>query len=155
MTSNTAPAVLSKPVRFEVRSRTVAYTAIIVYAILGSCTAYRHEPWADEGHSWLLARDAGLWRLWSTLLHYEGTPGLWQTLLHISIQLGLPYSALNFISMAAGTGAAWLGMSYAPWPLFIRVALPFTYYLFYQYAVIARSYALLPVLTFGCAILCW
>ena len=57
--------------------------------------------------------------------------------------------------MAAGTGAAWLVMSYAPWPLFIRVALPFTYYLFYQYAVIARSYALLPVLTFGCAILCW
>ena len=44
---------------------------------------------------------------------------------------------------------------YAPWPLFIRVALPFTYYLFYHStAVIARSYALLPVLTFGCAILC-
>ena len=61
----------------------------MLYALLSAFTAYRHEPWADEAQSWLLARDAGLIQLWTKLLHYEGTPGLWQTLLHVLIRIGL------------------------------------------------------------------
>ena len=68
------------------------------------------------------------------------------------ITLGFPYSAIGFISLTAGRRSVWLITQYAPWPLWVRITLPFTYYLFYQYAVIARSYTLLPVLTLGCAI---
>src|SRR5262249_51873551 len=64
-----------------------------------------------------------------------------------------PYSAFNLISMAAGALASWLLIARAPFPAPIRILLPFTYYLFFQYAVIARSYSLLPVLTFACAVL--
>jgi hypothetical protein len=42
-------------------------------------------------------------------------------------------------------------LRYAPLPLFIRMLLPFSYYLCYQYAVIARSYALLAPLLFAIA----
>ena len=41
-----------------------------------------------------------------------------------------------------------LSASIRPLPLYIRVLLPFTYYLCYQYAVIARSYALIAPLLF-------
>ena len=135
----------------EIRPRTVVYVALSLYALLAALTVRHHEPWADEAHSWLLARDASLTQLWGHLLHYEGTPGLWQTLLHALIRLGLPYSALGFVSGALGLAAAYIVLRYAPLPLFIRVLLPFTYYLCYQYAVIARSYALIAPLLFAIA----
>jgi len=129
------------------------YIALSAYALLAAFTVPRHEPWADEAQSWLLARDASLVELWGHLLHYEGTPGLWQTLLHALIRLGLPYAAYGFVSAALGLAAVYLLLRYAPFPLFIRVLLPFTYYLCYQYAVIARSYALIAPLLFAIAAL--
>jgi hypothetical protein len=127
------------------------YLAGGVYALVVALTVPRHEPWADEAQSWLLARDASLAQLWGHLLHYEGTPGLWQTLLHALIRLGLPYSAYGFVSALLALGSVVLLLRYAPLPLFIRLLLPFTYFLCYQYAVIARSYSLIAPLLFAIA----
>src|ERR1700722_17564643 len=135
------------------RPHPLIYAALGAYALLVAFTIYRHEPWADEAQSWLLARDASVAQLWGHLLHYEGTPGLWQTLLHALIQLGLPYSAYDFVSASLELAAVYLLLRYAPLPLFIRISLPFTYYLCYQYAVIARSYAVIAPLLFAVAVL--
>ena len=132
-------------------SRISLYSAALAYAVLTGAAVLRHEPWADEAQSWLIARDASLFDLWTRLLHYEGTPGLWQTLLHCLIRAGLPYGGMNVLSGLLGFGAACLLIWRAPFPLAIRVVLPFTYYLAYQYAVIARSYDLLALLLFCCA----
>jgi hypothetical protein len=118
-----------------------------------SATILHHEPWADEAQAWLLARDASLWDIWVRLMHYEGSPGIWQTLLHALVAMGLPYSAYNFISGALGFAAIWMLIQYAPLPLAIRLLLPFTYFLCYQYAVVARSYALLAPLMFATALI--
>lgn len=131
----------------------VIYLVAAGYAVLVILAVLRHEPWADEAQSWLLARDARLPQLWGRLLHYEGTPGLWQTLLYALIRLGLPYRALGFVSAAFALAAVILVLRYAPFPLYIRALLPFTYFLCYQYAVIARSYALIAPLLFGIAAL--
>jgi hypothetical protein len=122
------------------------------YAALIAFTIHYHEPWADEAQSWLLGRDASLSQLWGHLLHYEGTPGLWQTVLHAIIRLGLPYSAYSFVSASMGLAAVVILLRYAPLPLFIRLLLPFTYFLCYQYAIIARSYALIAPLLFAIAV---
>jgi hypothetical protein len=126
------------------------FTAV-AYALVMALVIPRHEPWADEAQSWLLARDASLAQLWRHLLHYEGTPGLWQTLLHALIRAGLPYSAYDFVSAFLALAAVVLLLRCAPLPHFVRVLLPFTYYLCYQYAVIARSYALIAPLLFALA----
>jgi len=135
------------------RNRVPIALTLASYALLVAFTIPRHEPWADEAQSWLLARDSSLVHLWGTLLHYEGTPGLWQTLLHLLMRLGLGYSAYSVVSGVLGLVAAYLILRYAPLPLFIRILLPFTYFLCYQYAVIARSYALIAPLLFGIAAL--
>jgi hypothetical protein len=124
------------------------YVLLALYAILVAAIAARHEPWADEAQSWLLARDATLIELWTKVLRYEGTPGLWQTLLHILIRIGLPYSGLNFVSAAAGATSVWLLIRFSPFPLPAKLTLPFGYFLAYQYSVVARSYCLLPLLLF-------
>jgi hypothetical protein len=135
----------------EKRSPLLENISLAIFVALTAVTAYRHEPWADEANSWLLGRDASLFELWTHLMHYEGTPAVWQTLLHILIRLGFPYSGLNFFTGFLGCAAAWMFIRKAPFPLPVRVAMPFTFYLFYQYSVVARSYCLLPVLILVCA----
>jgi hypothetical protein len=145
-----APAAVIRP---KFRELALIYGAAALYGVLVLTTILRHEPWADEAQAWLLARDASLSDLWLHLLHYEGSPGLWQTLLHLLIRLGLPYAAYNFVSGILGFAAAWLFFRYAPLPLPIRLLIPFTYFVSYQYSVIARSYALIAPLLFLVALI--
>ena len=128
-----------------------AFAGLAIYISVAAAAIAHHEPWADEAQSWLLARDVGIQELWTRLLHYEGTTGLWQTLLHLLIRAGLPYAGMNVVAGVLGAAAAGLILWRAPFPWSVRLALPFTYFLCYQYAVIARSYDLLPVLVFACA----
>jgi hypothetical protein len=121
-----------------------------IFVLLTLITVHLHEPWSDEANSWLLGRDTSLYTLWTRLMHYEGTPGLWQTLLHVLIKAGLPYDGMNYFSGALGCAGAWVFIRQAPLPLTVRLAMPFTFYIFFQYSVIARSYCLLPVLLFLC-----
>jgi len=144
----TAPERLARP---RVTPRLAIYSAMGVYSLIVAVTILRHEPWADEAQAWLLARDASLATLWTKLLHYEGAPGLWQTLLHVLMRAGLTYSGYKFVGGILGLTGTWLLLRYSSFPLYIRVLLPFTYYLCYQYSVINRSYALLAPLLFGCA----
>src|SRR5580704_13245346 len=144
---------LPTPPSAKARTPALMPIAVAAYALMVALTIRRHEPWADEAQSWLLGRDASVAQLWGHLLHYEGTPGLWQTLLHALIQLGLPYSAYDFVSASLELAAVYLLLRYAPLPLFIRISLPFTYYLCYQYAVIARSYAVIAPLLFAVAVI--
>lgn len=123
-----------------------------VYAALVWVTAWQHEAWADEAQAWLLARDSSFLDIWKRLLHYEGTPGLWHSLLYAASRLGFPYQGLSFLSATFGVVAAYFVFRYAPFALPIRTLLPFTYFLAYQYAVVARSYCLLPPLLFAIAV---
>ncbi|MDQ6677717.1 MAG: hypothetical protein M3Z09_10525 [Acidobacteriota bacterium] len=135
------------------RFRFLSPVAPFAYAALAASTILKHEPWADEAQAWLLARDSSLPALWSHLLHYEGTPGLWHTLLFALTRLHMPYAGLSFFSGLLGLAAACLVFRCSPFPFAIRLALPFTYFLAYQYCVVARSYSLLPVLLFAAAAL--
>ena len=127
------------------------WCAAAAYIFLLAFNIMHHEPWVDEAQAWLLARDSSLWELWTKLLRYEGSPGLWHTLLWFCIRLGVPYRGIDLISGAAASAAVWVLLRHAPFPLFLRLLLPFTFFLSYQYAVIARNYALLPLLLFSCA----
>jgi hypothetical protein len=69
-------------------------------------------------------------------------------LLHVLIRLGVPFERLSLISGSLGIAAMWILVRYSPFPLALRLTLPFSYFLCYQYAIVARSYSLLPVLLF-------
>src|SRR5215471_10170615 len=92
----------------KIRPNWPSVYTVLLYTALVTTAAWRHEPWADEAQSWLLARDAGIAELWTRLLHYEGTPGLWQSLLHVATLLGTPYRALNLLSATFAIGACWM-----------------------------------------------
>ena len=124
-----------------------------VYAILLAVMASKHEPWMDEAQAWLLAKDASLIDLFVKYLRYEGTPGLWHLILMIPAKLGLPYFTINVLSAAFSALGVWLFLRYAPFPLIIKILFPFSYFVFFQYGIIARSYCLIPLLLFSIAII--
>jgi hypothetical protein len=123
----------------------------VTYSVIVALAVHAHEPWADEAQSWLIARDASLLEIWTKLVRLEGSPGLWHSLLHLVISLGLPYSGLNYVSGVLGLAAALVVFYFSPFPVVLRGLLPFTYFLCFQYAVVARNYSLAPLLLFSAA----
>lgn len=132
-----------------------AIGAVALWLSITAIAVWKHEPWFDEAQAWLLARDVSPWVLWTKLLHYEGAPGLWHGLLRAMIQLHVPYGGLGVLAACFGLAGAISLIWRSPFPWIFRILLPFTYYLIYQYSIVARSYVLMPVLLFAAAELYW
>ena len=113
----------------------------------------RHEPWADEAQAWELATSLSLKDLYGRFIHYECSPGLWHALLWVMAKLHVSYGGMHWIvGVLALFSVALLSMQ-SPCPLAFRLLLPFTFFLAFQYAIIARSYSLFPALLFSMAVL--
>jgi len=124
------------------------YIIWIVYAIFVGIAISKHEPWFDEAQCWLLARDASLMDLLTKYLRYDGSTGLWFLILFVPSKLNFPYYSMNIISGIFATIGVYLLLRYSPFPLVIKILMPFSFFIFFQYGVIARSYVLLPILLF-------
>ncbi len=120
---------------------------ITVYAALTLFTVLRHEPWLDEAQSWLLVRDASLPRLLS-LMNYEGSPALWHLILLPFAKAGLPYICQALVHWLIATAAVTVFMFRAPLARSTKVLLVFSYYMAYEYSVVARCYGLGVLLMF-------
>ena len=125
---------------------TIAYAAYVSFMIPF------HEPWADQAQAWQMARSLSITELFHTYLRYEGTPGLWHLLLAFLARMHVSYTGIHWFSAAIGAAATALLVFCSPFPRYVRLALPFTFFLAFQYAVIARSYVLVPTLLFLTAI---
>jgi hypothetical protein len=121
----------------------------IAYVVALLPMIWLHEPWADEAQAWLLARDAGPVELVTTWIHYEGSPALWSLLLMPLAKTGCPATCLTAVAVAAAATATWLWLWRFPGPRILAAAAPFSFFLFFQYAVVARNYVLLAPLIFS------
>lgn len=128
--------------KIENSSPRVAWLALFLYIASLSILTCFHEPWFDEAQAWLIARDAGFWDILFKLPHSEGHPPLWHLYLSIFAKTGLPYEfGLKLAAILINSLAIGILIFKAPFPKTVRFALPFTYYLFYQYGVISRCYS--------------
>lgn len=110
-----------------------------------------HEPWADEAQAWMLARSLSLWQLFHTYLRYEGQPGLWHSLLWVLIRLHVSYTGMRWFAGAIACAGMAVFVLCSPFPRWLKLSAPFSFFLAYQYAVVARNYVLIPLLLFGVA----
>ncbi|MFZ0630638.1 MAG: hypothetical protein WAM56_05060 [Acidobacteriaceae bacterium] len=128
-------------------------TVLTLYAVVVALGIAWHEPWADEAQAWLLARDQGFWHLLLHSVRYEGSPGLWHALLWVLARLHVGYTGMHWISGVLAAAGVCVLLRWSPFPLVLRVLLPFGFWLAYQDAVVARSYVLFAVLAFSAAAL--
>ncbi len=130
------------------------WSALSLYAALVAFAIPWHEPWVDEAQAWQLARNLSLSDLFRTWIRLEASPGLWHFILWILVHLRVGYAGMHWFCGVIALAAAALLIFKSPFPRYLRLSLPFTFFLLYQYAVVARNYVLAPLLLYLVA-LCW
>jgi len=137
----------------KLKLRWPEWIAISAYAGLLAFAIPYHEPWVDEAQAWQMARSLSLGALFEKYIRYEGTPGLWHFLLCILNRAHVSYAGMHWICGAIAVVSTSILVLNAPFPRYLKLSLPFTFFLLYQYAVVARSYVLVPLALF--VIACW
>ena len=123
---------------------------LCIYAGLLAWAIPHHEPWADEAQAWQIARTLPLVQMFH-VLSYEAHPALWYVCLWVLSRLHVSYAGMHWVAAAIGFLGVAVLVTTSPFPRFIKLLLPFTFYLAFQYAIVARSYVLVPLLIFLCA----
>ena len=127
-----------------IHEKNIPVVVTLLYAIFHLLMAIVHEPWFDEAEAWQIARSASLQTLLTEVPHYEGHPPLWHLILMPFAKVGAPYElSLTLISLFFTGTAVYLILRFAPFPNWVRVMMPFTYFFFYQYVVVSRVYCVL------------
>lgn len=132
--------------RFLTERRFVALV-FLLFAAITLITTLHHEAWGDETDVWLVARDGGLGPIVDSL-SYRGTPILWFLAVWPFAALGAPYLAQQLVNLAFAWAAVLLFLRFAPFPRLSRALFAFSYYAAFEYAVVARPYALFMLLLF-------
>lgn len=130
------------------------WIALLLYIGLVAFVMVFHEPWFDEAQAWLIAKDASFLELLFEIPHYEGHPPLWHLVLVPFAKMGLPFEwGIKIPNLLINSVAVALLLWKSPFYRPAKLALPFTFFLFYQYGVISRNYCLLFLAFVLCAIL--
>ncbi len=113
-----------------------------LFLFVGSYAAIHHEMWRDEIQAWLLARDsASVFELFANM-KYEGHPALWHLcLMPLSRITASPVIMQVFHLLIAAT-TVFLFTRYAPFNWLHKFLFAFGYFALYEYAIVARNYAL-------------
>ena len=112
---------------------------------------FHHEPWRDEAHVWRAARDNTIEGIIGDI-RYEGTPTLWTLVLVPFAKAGMPYPiTMQLVHAAFAISAVGLLLFYSKIQPFTKIAFIFSYYMAYEYAVVARHYVLTTFLLFSIA----
>lgn len=120
------------------------YTIVLTsgFLILGSLTAFNHEMWRDEMQAWLLARDsASVFELFAHL-KYEGHPGLWHLCLMPLSRITASPIIMQVFHLLIACVTVYLFARYAPFNWLQKFLFSFGYFALYEYAIVARNYAL-------------
>jgi hypothetical protein len=139
--------------RGELRSRWPEWATISAFAAVVAFAIPYHEPWTDEAQAWQIARSHSIRALFQTYIRYEATPGLWHFLLWILNHAHVSYAGMHWICGAIAVASTSLLVLKSPFPRYLKLTLPFTYFLIFQYAVVARGYVLGPLMLFLVALL--
>jgi len=129
-------------------SRSWAWLALGLYALIASATIARHEMWRDEMHAWqaVVASDS-LMELASNV-RTEGHPGLWFAVLYPVSRVTSDPRAMQVVHLAIAITAAAVVLLAAPVPIGWRVLFVAGYFPLYEYCAISRNYALGALLLF-------
>src|SRR4030043_1421876 len=124
-----------------------ALSIILLYSAINIVLLLHHEPWEDEAHTWLVARDLNIISIFKQMA-YDGTPSLWYMLLVPFAKTGLPYMSEFILHLIIAIAAVTVFVLYAPFPRVTKVLFIFSYYMAYEYSIIARSYGLSILILF-------
>lgn len=125
------------------KNNIILFFTLAVFIIAELLICPHHEHFCDEAQAWMLARDTSFLELITHYIRYEGSPALWHIVLKIFMFFKLPYSLFYIIPIIFSSVGVGIFLFKSKFPMWVKVIIPFTYYIFYQYTVVARNYCLI------------
>ncbi len=113
-----------------------------LFILLSLVAALRHEMWRDELQAWLLAKEQASFAELGRAVRYDKHPLAWYVVLFLLSRLTGSPLAMQLFHVGLAALSAWLVLRLAPFSPVQRSLLIFGYYLFFEYNVISRNYAL-------------
>ena len=129
-------------------NRNFSYLVPIIFFLVSFLVIRNHEMWRDEIQAWLLVKDSSNLINLSENLKYEGSPGLWHYLLFpLTRFFNNPYS-MQFLHIFISSLSIFFIFKCAPFNKIQKIFLSTSYFIFYEYSIITRSYGLSALLIF-------
>ena len=123
------------------RSRQLLFAIFLLYVGINGGLTYLHEPWRDEIHAWLLAKNMTVKEL-LLFSGYEGHPILWHIMLMPFAKTGCSIIWLNILSTVIVCVAAFFFLFYTQIPVVLRIIILYTIPFLYVFSAISRNYCL-------------
>lgn len=120
---------------------TAENTLFLIYASITFIMVWFHEPWRDESQKWLIARDNNFWGV-IEMAAYEGHPALWTMLVFPLATLGFSIFSMQVLNWVIMCTAIWIFIKNAPFNIYIKYVFCLSYFMMFEYCVIARNYCL-------------
>lgn len=132
----------------------VALPAVfILAAAVDAGRTLRHAMWRDELQAFMLAAASSNPLELFHNLKFEGHPGLWHLLLWIVTRFAADPIAMQLLHIAIALSVWILIYRFAPFTGTEKLLLVLSYFLFWEYFVLSRSYVLMALFGFGFAAL--
>ena len=129
----------------------INWSLLFGYVAVVTFLASFHEPWMDELHAWVMARDMSFREL-VAYMKVEGHFCLWSLILMPFAKAGLGVVYLKVVSIFFTTMAAALLLFKFKLGLLTKVAVLVSYPMIFLYPAISRCYCLIPFILLGIAL---
>ncbi len=114
----------------------------LIFAGLCLLGLLNHEMWRDELRAWVLVQQSSSFAELFQQINNEGHPALWYVCLYGLTRLSSSYLAMQVFHGAIATSIIYIIHRYSPFTLLQRWMLTFSYFFFYEYAIVSRGYSL-------------
>lgn len=129
-------------------SKAWRWTIWLLYAALSLWVMWHHELWADELHSWNIARESNSLIELVHNMRYEGHPAGWLALLWAIARFTHDPFAMQMAQWLIAVLVVYLVLFHSRMPLLMKALVPFGYYFLFEYAILSRNYGLGVLLAF-------
>ena len=132
----------SRPLAVQHNDKNYAIVITTVFILVGSFAAFHHEMWRDEIQAWLLARDStSVINLFANM-KYEGHPAFWHLCLMPLSRINTSPVMMQAFHLLIAAATVFLFVRYAPFNKVQKFLFSFGYFALYEYAIVARNYAI-------------
>ncbi|MYF98762.1 hypothetical protein F4212_06440 [Candidatus Poribacteria bacterium] len=114
----------------------------LLFLLVGGYGAIHHEMWRDEVQAWLLARDStSIIDLFANM-KYEGHPAFWHLCLMPLTRINASPIMMQVFHLLIAATTVFLFTRYSPFNKVQKFLFSFGYFALYEYAIVARNYAI-------------
>lgn len=145
-----APIAPPRSPTFAARLKAI-WPDLIVYilALINTVRLFRHPMWRDELQDWMIASASTDPLDLFARLKYEGHPGLWHLLLWVITRFTTDPVWMQVAHLCIALSIWMLIWRAAPFGKIEKLLLVLSYFLFWEYFVVSRSYAIGVLLGLG------